>query len=313
MAERYLALVDAAAASGADACKLQTWAEMTVADFVIQSGPWAGRQLRELYEECRTPWEWHAPIFARCRERGLMGFSTPFDGASVDLLASLGCPIYKIASFEVTDLALVRRAAATGKPLIISTGMATEFEIGEAVEVARAECARDITLLKCVSAYPAPAEGFNLRTMVDMRRFHCDVGLSDHTRGTAVAVAATALGAAVIEKHITLDGAGPDGGFASTVDEFAAMVSEVRTAAAALGTVVYGPTADETSSLMFRRSIWVTRDVAAGERFTAQNLAVLRPALGAAPEHFDRVIGHVATRAAKRGEPFTLDLVQRNA
>lgn len=308
---RALDLVDAASAAGADAVKLQTWDVMTVSDEVIPDGPWAGRRLADLYADARTPWDWHGPIFARCRELGVIGFSTPFDAASVAFLEMHDAPLYKVASFEITDLELIRCAARTGKHVILSTGMATEDEILAAVLAARAAGAAQVTLLKCVSAYPAPLDGFNLRTMADMARaFGVSVGLSDHTRGSTAAVAATALGATVIEKHITVDGAGPDGGFASTVDEFAAMVREVRAAAAVLGQVSYGPSLAEASSLRFRRSLWATRDIAAGEAFTRENVAALRPVGGLPPDAIERVRRHRSARAVSRGTAITEDLIR---
>jgi pseudaminic acid synthase len=309
--DRAMAIVKAAHAAGADAVKLQTWSEMSVCATPLASGPWAGRTLPELYERCRTPWEWHAPIFERCRELGMVGFSTPFDEPSVDFLESLGVPVYKIASFEITHRALIRRAAATGKPLVLSTGMATAEEIEEAVSEATTAGAGGITLLKCVSSYPAPAEGFNVITMAHMAEaFGCHAGLSDHTRGSTVAVAATALGAVMIEKHISLDRDGPDGDFACTPHEFAAYVREIRTAGAAIGGVMYGPADVEADSLHLRRSLWITRDVAVGEPLTRDNVAVLRPVGGLAPEHFEAMLGERVTRACARGTPLTLEVIR---
>lgn len=307
---RALKIIDAAKEAGADAIKLQTWSEMTVCAEPIKSGPWAGRTLVDLYRDCRLPWDWHATIFEHARSLDLGCFSTPFDDESVAFLETLECPVYKIASFEVTHLTLIRRAAATGKPIIISTGMANEQEIENAIDAATTSGAGGITLLKCVSAYPAPVEDFNVITMAHMvERFGCQAGLSDHTRGSAVAIAATALGAAVIEKHVSIDRDGPDGGFVSTPDEFAAFVRDVRAASAAVGGVRYGPLEAEADSLQFRRSLWVTRDVKAGEEFTRENVAILRPQGGLPPDHLDAVIGTRAKRDATRGEPVTSDLV----
>lgn len=293
------------------ALKLQTWDTMTVCDRRLLAGPWAGARLTELYERCRTPWDWHARIFEECRTRGMAAFSTPFDERSVDFLETLGCPVYKIASFEITYLALIRHAASTGKPLIISTGMATEDEIDAAVDAATEFGAGGITLLRCVSAYPAHASAYNVITMAHMlERFGTRVGLSDHTHGTTAAVVATALGAEVIEKHLSLDMEGPDGRFATMPAEFASLVRDVRAAAAAVGTVAYGPSIAEVPSMELRRSIWVTRDVAAGEALTEDNMAVLRPAEGLAPEHYEALLGARVTRDVPRGTPVSMGLVQ---
>jgi pseudaminic acid synthase len=308
--QRAIKLVEAAHAAGADAVKLQTWREITVSDAVIENGPWAGRTWRALYDECRTPWEWHVPIFERCHALGMVGFSTPFDEDSVAFLERLKVPLYKVASFEITHLELVRRIAATGKPVILSTGMSTVEEIAEAVTAARAAGCAKLTLLKCVSAYPAPLEDFNLVTMADMfKRFRCSVGLSDHSQGSIAAVAAVGMGASIIEKHITLDGEGPDGGFASTPESFASFVRDVRMAEAAFGAARYGPTTSEATSLFYRRSLWLTRDVHAGEELTAENVGVMRPAAGLAPHFRDDVIGRRASRAAPRGTPVLPDLL----
>lgn len=308
--KRAMAIVEAAADAGADSVKLQTWSRMTVSDAIIEAGPWAGRSLSQLYDECRTPWEWHAPLFERCRQLGLGAFSTPFDQESVDFLETLNCPVYKIASFEITHLPLIRYIASKGKPMILSTGMATGEEIEEALREATVHGAGGVTLLKCVSAYPAPTADFNLMTMAHMvERFDCQAGLSDHTRGSTVAVAATALGATVIEKHLSLDREGPDGGFACTPEEFAAFVRDVRTAAAAIGGVVYEPLPAEADSIQFRRSLWVTKDVAAGEEFTPENVGILRPQGGMPPDHYEAVLGELAARPLFRGTPLTSDCI----
>jgi pseudaminic acid synthase len=308
--ERAVDLVEVAHASGADAIKLQTWARITMSEEVLEAGPWAGRSLRELYEECRTPWEWHAPLFDRARALGLVGFSTAFDPDSIEFLESLQVPLHKIASFEITDLPLIRCAARTGKPLIISTGMATADEIWDAISCSPDLRRRRITLLRCVSAYPAEASAFNLATMVDMRtRFGCEVGLSDHSHGSAVAAAAAALGASVIEKHITMDTAGPDGHFASMPSDFEAFVQDVRAAAAAMGEVRYGPTSEELAQLGLRRGLWVTRDMRAGDRFSAENVAALRPAKGLVPAHLDTVLGKRAAGAIAAGTPLLGHLI----
>lgn len=304
---RAIDIVVAAKECGADAVKTQTWSTMTVDERRITSGPWTGRKLTELYEECRLPWDWHPIITAHARKIGIEWFSTPFDVESVEFLETLGCPRYKIASAEITHLDLIRHVASKGKPVIISTGMATEAEIGDAADAAVE--APEVTLLKCVASYPATAHGFNLRTMEDMRDYGCDVGISDHTLGSAVAVAAAALGATVIEKHLSLDRKGPDGGFAAMPDDFARMVSDVRLAVAALGEVKYGPTDSERDTLQFRRSLWITTDVAVGAPITPTNVAVLRPIGGMPPRDLARVHARRAARALRRGEPLTEDML----
>lgn len=256
--DRAMRIIEAASVAGADAIKLQTFnpEQMVDADKVIVSGPWAGRNAQDLYRQAQTPREWHEPLFEKARSLGLMAFSSVFHPDDVDFLETLGCPIYKIASFELTDLALVAYAAGTGKPLIISTGMATEKEIEAAICAVDDANPGDLTLLKCTSSYPADPADANLNTMVAMMRFGVEVGLSDHTLGCGVAVAATALGASVIEKHLTLSRAdgGLDAAFSMEPTEFAQMVTECRRAHAALGTVHYGPVPCETSSLELRRS-----------------------------------------------------------
>lgn len=310
--DRAMRLVQAAADAGADAVKLQTWWQMALPGYVIESGPWAGKDLADLYDECATPWEWHKPIFDRCRELGMVGFSSVFDGPSLIFLEDLGCPIYKIASFEITDLPLIRRVAQTGKPMIISTGMAGHDEIQDACDAAGA-CA-DLTLLKCTSAYPAPLSGVNLAAMQSLTTFpRCTAaGLSDHALGITAAVAAVALGATVIEKHLTLSRAdgGPDAGFSAEPHEFAAMVKACREAHEALGTVRYGPTDAERGSLQFRRSLWAAQDIKAGELITAENVRSLRPALGIPPRELQNVLGKVAKRDVPRGTPLAWDMLQ---
>jgi len=304
--DRAMTLVEEAAKAGADGVKFQTWTEMALPGKVIESGPWAGRDLRELYEEARTPWAWHAPLFDRARSLGMVPFSTPFDAPSVNLLEHLGCPIYKVASCEIVDTPLIRHIASKGNPMILSTGMASEDEISAALEAAMdgGLNMRDVTLLHCIAAYPAPAEEFNLETMLDLRDFGCDVGLSDHSSGRAVAVAATALGATVIEKHIGLDHSGPDGGFCMLPDEFAAMVRDCRTAAKAMGVVEYGPKPAEMSTYGLRRSLWVTRDVKAGDLVSTDNVKSLRPAGGLPPCRDGFYTGMPFARDVSAGEPF---------
>jgi len=266
-----------------------------------------------LYEKAHTPWEWHAPIFARARELGMLAFSTPFDETAVDFLESLDVPAYKIASFENTDLPLIRRVAATGKPLIISTGMASVAELDESVRAARAAGCKDLILLKCTSTYPASPENSHVRTIPHLRElFGCQVGLSDHSMGVGVAVAAVALGATVVEKHFTLDRAdgGVDSSFSLEPAELASLVVETERAWQALGQVHYGVTEAERKSLVYRRSLYVTRDMVAGETFSADNLRAIRPGLGLAPRHLDAVLGRCARQALKRGTALAWSLVE---
>ena len=315
---RAFAILDAARAAGADAIKLQTYTPDTITidhdgpGFRIDEGLWAGRTLHDLYREAHMPWEWHAPLFARARELGLAIFSSVFDETSIDLLEALDTPAYKIASFEAVDLPLIERAARTGKPLIISTGMASREEIGEAVAAARRGGCADLALLYCVSGYPTPAAEANLRTMPDLaERFGTVVGLSDHTLGIGVAVASVALGAAIIEKHVTLcraDG-GPDSGFSLEPHELAALCAGCRDAHAALGAVRYGDKASETTSKLHRRSIYAVTDIAAGEALTARNVRSIRPGFGLAPKHMPEILGRTAARAIPRGTPISWDLL----
>jgi N-acetylneuraminate synthase len=317
--ERAFAIMAAAKQAGADAVKLQTYTADTITidhdgpGFVIEGGLWNGRRLYDLYQEAHTPWDWHAPLFAKGRELGLAVFSTPFDATAVELLESLGTPAYKVASFEAVDLALIERTAATGKPLIISTGMADRDEIAEALGAARAAGARDIVLLHCVSSYPARVEDSNLRTIPDMASaFDVLVGLSDHTLGTGVAVAATVLGACLIEKHLTLrrvDG-GPDSAFSLEPDELARLVEDTSTAHIALGHVNYAPEVSENAMRNLRRSLYVVADVAAGEVFTSSNLRAIRPGHGLPPRHLPEILGRRARTAIARGTPVSWNLVE---
>ena len=305
--EHAMALVRAAADAGADGIKLQTWTPDTIAvDRVIQGGPWAGKSMVDLYRQAHTPWEWHKPLFDYAKSLGIEAFSSVFDLDALDFLEAIGCTRYKIASFEVTDLELITHASETGKPVVISTGMATLDEIWSAVRA----CRTAPTLLKCVSAYPADASDANLATMLDMRRFGCDVGLSDHTIGSTAAVAATVLGAVMVEKHLTLRRAdGLDDGFASEPHEFAHMVNECRAARATLGHVTYGPIEAELPSLRLRRSLWLAKDVAAGRPITRDDLRIARPADGMSPSALSRILGKHFTRDAARDTPLTPDLI----
>jgi pseudaminic acid synthase len=320
--DRALQIVDAAADSGAHALKIQTYTADTLTldvaggDFLIDDpgSLWAGRSLHELYDEAHTPWEWHEAIFRRARERGLIAFSTPFDDTAVDFLESLDVPCYKIASFEVTHLPLIRRVAATRKPVIMSTGMASEVEIQEAVDAARDAGCEHLVLLKCTSTYPASPENSNLATMQDMRgRFGCHVGVSDHSMGFGVAVAATALGGVVIEKHFTVrrsDG-GVDSAFSMEPAEVRMLVEETMRAWQSIGHVSYGPTDAEKPSLRFRQSLYVSADIRAGEVFTLENTRIVRPGLGLAPKYRDEVLGRRATRDLARGTAVSWDMVER--
>ncbi|SDS90896.1 N-acetylneuraminate synthase [Pseudomonas asplenii] len=319
--EVALQIVEAAAKAGAHALKLQTYTADTMTldlaegEFFIKDpgSLWAGSSLYELYEKAHTPWEWHAPIFARAKALGMLAFSTPFDETAVDFLESLDVPAYKIASFENTDLPLIRRVAATGKPLIISTGMASVAELDETVRAARAAGCRDLVLLKCTSTYPASPLNSHIRTIAHLQQlFGCQVGLSDHSMGVGVAVAAVALGATVVEKHFTLDRAagGVDASFSLEPAELASLVVETERAWQALGQVRYGATEAEQKSLVYRRSLYVVQDVAKGEPFTAQNVRAIRPGLGLAPKHVDAVLGRNARVALKRGTPLVWSAIE---
>jgi N-acetylneuraminate synthase len=316
--DRALLMMNAAAATGADAVKLQTYTPDTLtidqdsADFQLEGGLWAGRTLYDLYSEAHTPFEWHAALFERGRELGVTVFSTPFDETAVDLLEALDCPAYKIASFEVVDLALIARTARTGKPMILSTGLAGLDEIGEAVATARDNGAGGVVLLHCTSAYPAPIEEADVRTVADLAaRFGCVGGLSDHTPGAAASVAAVAVGACVIEKHFTLaraDG-GPDAAFSLEPPEFAALVADCKAAWRALGRVRHDRAGSESGNLTFRRSLYVVADVAAGEALTPANVRSIRPGFGLAPKHLPEVLGRRAARPLRRGERLSWDML----
>jgi pseudaminic acid synthase len=319
--ERALAIVEAAAQAGAHAIKIQTYTADTMTldldqgTFAItDSGSlWAGKSLYELYREAHTPWDWHGAIFQRARELGLLAFSTPFDASAVDFLETFDVPCYKIASFENTDLALIRKVAMTGKPLILSTGMASVAELDESVMAARAAGCRDLVLLKCTSSYPATPEDSNLRTIPHLRQlFDCQAGLSDHTGGIGAAVAAVALGATVIEKHFTLDRAegGVDAAFSLEPSEFAALVTETGRAWQALGRVQYGLSEREQASMTFRRSLYVTRDMAPGEPFTPDNVRAIRPGFGLPPKYLEIVLGREAKGFIQKGTPLAWALVK---
>ena len=318
--ERALAIAEAAAKSGAHALKLQTYTADTMTldikegEFFINDPKslWKGSSLYDLYKKAYTPWEWHEAIFKKCRELGIICFSTPFDETAVDFLESLNVPAYKIASFENVHLPLIRKAASTGKPLIISTGMATIAELDEAVKTAREAGCRDIVLLKCTSTYPATPEDTNLLTIPHLKElFGAETGLSDHTLGIGVAVASVALGATVIEKHFTLsrtDG-GVDSVFSMEPGEMKLLVEETHTAWQALGRVSYGTTEKEKLSLKFRRSVYVVKDVEKGRKLTVDNIRIIRPGNGIPPKFYDIILGKIASYDIKRGTPMSLEFI----
>jgi pseudaminic acid synthase len=317
--DRALAIVEMAKASGADAIKLQTYKADTITidydgpEFLLNEGLWAGRRLYELYQSAAMPWEWHEPLFKRAKEIGITIFSSAFDATAVDLLQSLDAPAYKVASLETGDIALVQRIAATGKPMIISTGASEIGEIEEAVAAARVGGCKDLILLQCTSGYPTPASESNLRTIPDMAaKFDCLVGLSDHTYGTAVPVAATALGACVIEKHVTLrraDG-GVDSDFSLEPEELKRLVDDCRTAFEALGRVHYQVSASERAIRPLRRSLYVVKDLAPGEAITEAHIRSIRPGKGLEPKHLNAVLGKKAAKAVKRGQPLDWSMVE---
>lgn len=315
--KRALEIVEAAAEAGAHALKIQTYTADTMTlnienpDFKIDDNDslWDGQNLYQLYQQAYTPWEWHRPIFDRAKELGMIAFSTPFDETAVDFLEELDVPLYKIASFENTDLPLIRKVASTGKPMIISTGMATLAELDELVKTAIGAGCKDLVLLKCTSTYPATPENTNILTIPHMQQLFEDVqiGLSDHTMGIGVAVASVALGATVIEKHFTLSRAdgGVDSAFSMEPSEMKALVEETERAWQALGKVTYGPTEKEKASLKFRRSIYVCKDIEQGEIFSKENIKVVRPGYGLEPKYWDSIIGKISKKKIKAGTPLT--------
>lgn len=316
--EKALEIVDAAAKSGVNALKIQTYTPDTMTlnisegEFFIEDKKslWKGKSLYELYGEAMTPWEWHAPIMERCNKHGIDFFSSPFDSTAVDFLEKLNVKFYKIASFELNDIPLIKKVAQTGKPMIMSTGMATISEIYDAVETAKKNGCKDIVLLKCTSAYPADPKEANLKTIRSLREiFGVEVGLSDHTMGIAVPIASIAMGATVIEKHFTIrrsDG-GVDSAFSMEPQEFSQMIEEVNRAKDAIGDVHFGLTEAEKRSRVFRRSIYISEDIKKGEKFTSNNLRVIRPGLGLEPKFLDQVLGHMAKDDFKKGTPLSWD------
>jgi N-acetylneuraminate synthase len=317
--ERAMQIIASAKVMGANAIKLQSFTPDSLTmdangkEFQIEGGLWDGYSLYELYEQAQTPLEWHKALFDKGREVGITVFSTPFDERAIDLLMELGAPAFKVASFEVVDLALISRLAKTGKPLMISTGMASLDEISEAVDTARNSGCSELVLFHCISGYPTPIDEANLRTIPDLaERFETVIGLSDHTMGTTAAAAAVVLGASLIEKHYTLDRSygGLDAAFSMEPDELQRLCTEARNAWLSLGTAGYDIKPSEQANLKFRRSLYVVRDVAAGEQFTAENVRSIRPASGLPPKEIVAVLGRRASRSIKRGTPLDWSLVE---
>lgn len=311
-------IIRAAADAGADAVKLQTYTADTLTIpsnepcFQIKGTQWAGRNLYELYREASTPWEWQEHLKRLANDLGLECFSTPFDSSAVDFLEGIGMPCHKVASFEIVDIPLLQKVASTGKPVIVSTGMASLAEIDEAVRVLRENGAGELTLLKCTSAYPAPPEEANLRTIPHLATtFNCRAGLSDHTMGSSVAIAAVSLGACMIEKHFTLsrEDGGPDSSFSMEPDEFKALARDIRTAEKALGGISYELTEKQQDSIVFRRSLFAVRDIKAGETFTKENVRSIRPGYGLPPRYLDMVMTRRATRDIRSGSPLSWELL----
>ena len=314
--ETALQIVEEAKKTGADAVKLQTYRPDTITldcdsdEFQIHGGLWDGRTLYELYAEAHMPWEWHKPLFDHARKLGITIFSSPFDTTAVDLLEDLGAPAYKIASFEAVDLPLIEYVARTGKPMIISTGMADAEEIQEAIDAAKGAGCDQLAILQCVSGYPAPAEDYNLRTIPDMiERFGLVTGLSDHTIDNTTAVTSVALGASVIEKHFTLDrnGGGPDDSFSLEPPELAALCRDAKIAWQALGKIDYGRKSSEQGNVKFRRSLYFIKDLKAGEMVTRDAVRSVRPGYGASPRHFEIIVGKTVTKDVSRNTPVYLE------
>lgn len=310
-------IIEQAKKAGADALKIQTYRPDTITlnsnlpDFQIKDGLWSGRTLYELYEWAHTPWEWHTPLFEHARRVGITIFSSPFDPTAVDLLEDLNAPAYKIASFEAVDLPLIRYVAGTGKPMIISTGMANAEEIAEAIDAARAGGCKELAILHCVSGYPAPAEDYNLRTLLDMQqRFGLVTGLSDHTLDNTTAIASVALGASIIEKHFTLDrnGGGPDDSFSLEPTELQQLCTGAKTAWSALGKVDYSRKTSEVGNVKFRRSLYFVKDLQVGETITADAVRSVRPGFGLAPKYLSDVIGKTVTQPILVNTPVNRDV-----
>jgi len=317
--ETAFCIIEEAKKAGADAVKLQTYKPDTITldcdneDFKIRGGLWDGRTLYDLYKEAHMPWDWQEALFEHARKIGITIFSSPFDHTAIDLLEDLNSPAYKIASFEAVDLPLIKYAASTGKPMIISTGMADAEEIQEAIVAAREGGCRELAILHCVSGYPAPAEDYNLRTIPDMiDRFGLVTGLSDHTLDNTTAIASVALGASIIEKHFTLDrnGGGPDDSFSLEPDQLAALCRDAKTAWEALGKVDYGRKSSEESNVKFRRSLYFVRDLKAGEIITTEHVKSIRPGYGLAPKYADEIIGKRAAVHVSAGRPVSRDVLE---
>ncbi|WP_413232191.1 pseudaminic acid synthase [Paenibacillus sp. BJ-4] len=318
--DRALRIVEAAADAGVDALKIQTYTAETMTlninsgEFYIkdEGSLWEGKSLYDLYQEAYTPWEWHEPIFNRCNELGIIGFSTPFDSTAVDFLESLNVPAYKIASFENTDIPLIKKVASTGKPVIISTGMATIAELEEAVQAVRETGNNQIVLLKCTSTYPASPENTNIRTIPHLKDlFNTQVGLSDHTMGVGVAVSSVALGATVIEKHFTLSRAdgGVDSTFSLEPNEMKSLVMETERAWQSLGGISYGATDAEKASLQFRRSLYISENMQAGDILTEKNVRAIRPGYGLPPKYIDQLLGKPVRKNVSKGTPISWDIL----
>lgn len=314
--ETALRIIDEAKKAGADAVKLQTYKPDTITlncdseDFKIRGGLWDGRTLYELYEEAHMPWDWHKPLFEHARRLGITIFSSPFDNTAIDLLEDLNAPAYKIASFEAVDLPLIKYAASTGKPMIISTGMADAEEIQEAIDAARAGGCKQLAVLHCVSGYPAPAEDYNLRTIPDMiERFGLVTGLSDHTLDNTTAITSVAMGASIIEKHFTLDrsGGGPDDSFSLEPSELAALCTGAKTAWSALGRVDYGRKSSEQGNVKFRRSLYFVKDMKAGDVITADCIRSVRPGFGVASKNLENLIGKTVSKEIKKNSPVVMN------
>ena len=317
--ENAIKIIEAAKQCGADAVKLQTYRPDTITmncdseDFQIHGGLWDGRTLYELYEEAHMPWEWHAPLFEHARKQGITIFSSPFDNTAVDLLEDLNAPAYKIASFETIDHALIKYVASTGKPMIISTGMADAQEIKEAIEAAREGGCKELAILHCVSGYPAPAADYNLRTIPDLiERFGLVTGLSDHTLDNTTAITSVAMGASIIEKHFTLNrnGGGPDDSFSLEAAELAALCKDSKTAWAALGKVDYGQKSSEQGNVQFRRSLYFVKDLKAGDVITADAVRNVRPGFGLAPKYLEDVVGRVMSCDVKQATAVNWELIK---
>lgn len=313
-------IVDMAKTAGADCIKLQTYTpdtltiDSTLPDFQLTNGLWSGQTLYELYKGAFMPWEWHKPLFDYARDVGITMFSSPFDSTAVDLLEDLNAPAYKIASFEAVDLPLIKYTAQTGKPMIISTGMADAQEIEEAIGTARDNGCKEVAILHCVSGYPAPAEDYNLKTLADMKsRFGAVVGLSDHTIDNVTAIASVTMGASIVEKHVTLDrnGGGPDDSFSLEAEELKALCKHTKLAWKSLGKIDYTRKTSEEDSVKFRRSLYFVKDMQAGELIKREHIRSIRPGFGLTPKHYEKMLGKVVKYDIKTGTPVSLDLVSQ--